>query len=258
MHFPAMGYGLRYQYGIFDQEIWDMKQVERPDCWLLNQNPWEFRNDADSVIIHYSGKPIPATNSHGDPVFQLEDHEEVRALPFDSPIIGFSKNTDYSVLNMRLWSTKESPHNFELQRYNAGQLDQASENTSLTDVLYPNDNHELGKRIRLKQEFLLVSASLQDIIRRHIHVFEDIHSLARGFQESRVFLTAFELDIFTVIGNNEMSSAEIAGKIKADSRATDRLLNALEALRLAMLLQSLVYHPALASFQKSAPSQVKQ
>ena len=77
-------------------------------------------------------------------------------------------------MSLRLWSTKESPHNFQLQRYNAGQLDQAAENTGLTDVLYPNDNHEVGKRIRLKQEFLLVSASLQDIINQHLGVFENM------------------------------------------------------------------------------------
>ena len=77
---------------------------------------------------------------------------------------------------LRLWTTKESPRNFLLQRYNAGLIDQASENTSLTDVLYPNDNNETGKRIRLKQEFLLVSASLQDIVRHYLHSHPDLTS----------------------------------------------------------------------------------
>ncbi len=171
--YPAWGYGLRYQYGIFEQGIWNGWQIERPDCWLLNQNPWELRRDNESAKISYRGKAVPAKNSHGDEIFHLEDFEEVRALPYDIPIVGYPAS-NFSVLSLRLWSTNESPHNFELQRYNAGHIDQASENTSLTDVLYPNDHHETGKRIRLKQEFLLVSASLQDILRRHLRIYGDL------------------------------------------------------------------------------------
>lgn len=174
LHYPARGYGLRYQYGIFEQELWNGIQVERPDCWLLNTDPWETRIDSHAVAIHFSGRPIPGKNKHGDDVFLLEDCEEVRALPFDTPIIGYSPEPNFSVLSLRLWSTKESPRNFFLQRYNAGFLDQATENVSLTDVLYPNDQSELGKRVRLKQEFLLVCASLQDIIRTHLRVFGDL------------------------------------------------------------------------------------
>lgn len=176
--YPAFGYGLRYQYGIFEQEVWDGFQVERPDCWLLNQNPWEFRKDADSVGLQFSGTPSSAKNSHGDEVILLDDYDEIRALPYDIPIIGYPSNHIFPVISLRLWSTKESPRNFELQRYNAGQLDQAAENMSLTDVLYPSDHHETGKRIRLKQEFLLSAASINDIIRRHMRVHEDIRLLA--------------------------------------------------------------------------------
>lgn len=178
LHYPARGYGLRYQYGIFEQEIWDGEQVERPDCWLLNQNPWECRRDLYTVNIHFSGTPVRAQNTHGDEVYLLENPEEVRALPFDTPIVGFAKTPNFTVLTLRLWSTKESPRNFQLQRYNAGFLGQAAENTTLTDVLYPNDNNELGKRVRLKQEFLLASASLQDIIRRHLHIYGDLSEFA--------------------------------------------------------------------------------
>lgn len=176
--YPAFGYGLRYHYGIFEQEIWNGHQVERPDCWLLNQNPWEFRKDNDSVGLQFAGRPIAANNSHGDEVFLLEDFDEVRALPYDIPIIGYPSETTFPVISLRLWSTKESPRNFELQRYNAGQLDQAAENMSLTDVLYPSDHHETGKRIRLKQEFLLSAASLNDIIHRHMRIHEDIKLLS--------------------------------------------------------------------------------
>lgn len=167
--YPAIAYGLRYQYGIFDQEIWDGVQIERPDNWLLHENPWEFRRDAHAVSIYYCGRAIPKNNQNGVEVYDLSDYDEVRALSYDTPIIGYKESAKFVVNTLRLWTTKESPRNFQLQRFNAGQLDQASENTSLTDVLYPNDNNETGKRIRLKQEFLLASASLQDIL----HHFEE-------------------------------------------------------------------------------------
>ncbi len=160
LQMPAIGYGLRYQYGIFDQEIWDGVQVERPDRWLLRENPWEFRRDDLARYVEYSGGSCSGKSS--------TRATSVRAIAYDYPIIGFpSRENDFSVVTLRLWSTKESPRNFALQSYNAGEFGQAGENTSLTDVLYPSDHHLAGKRIRLKLEFLLVSASLQDIFRKH-------------------------------------------------------------------------------------------
>ncbi|MFA6119548.1 MAG: glycogen/starch/alpha-glucan family phosphorylase [Parachlamydiales bacterium] len=183
LKYPSWAYGLRYQYGIFEQEIWDGYQVERPDCWLLNQFPWEFRNDSHARTVKFKGKILPGTNVHGDTVYDLEDFEEIRSLPYDIPIVGYpDENLNFAVSTLRLWSTKESPRNFELQSYNAGQLQEAGENTSLTDVLYPNDNHDLGKKIRLKQEFLLVSSSIQDIIHQHLRVYGDIMNLDQKIQ----------------------------------------------------------------------------
>lgn len=178
LHYPSQAYGLRYQYGIFEQQIWNGEQIEAPDCWLLNDNPWEFRRDLRRVQVKFCGSMKPSTNIHGDEIYTLDNYEEVGALPFDYPIIGYSKEHDFSVITLRLWTTKESPRNFQLQRYNAGRLDQASENTTLTDVLYPSDHHETGKRIRLKQEFLLVSASLQDIIRHYLNQYNNFRSFA--------------------------------------------------------------------------------
>lgn len=177
-HYPAQGYGLRYQYGIFEQQLWNGLQVEAPDCWLLNENPWEFRRDQRRVHVKFCGTPKAAFNIHGDEIMDLVNAEEVGALPYDYPIVGYSKHSDFSVVTLRLWSTKDSPRNFLLQRFNAGRLDQAAENTTLTDVLYPNDNTELGKRLRLKQEFLLVSASLQDIIRHHLVHFHNFRQFS--------------------------------------------------------------------------------
>lgn len=177
-HYPAQGYGLRYQYGIFEQQLWDGLQVEAPDAWLLNENPWEFRRDLRKMNVKYGGQIIASQNSHGDEILSLKNYEEVVALPYDLPIIGFAKEKRFSVVTLRLWSTKESPRNFQLQRYNAGKLDQAAENTTLTDVLYPSDHHELGRRIRLKQEYLLVSSSLQDIIRHYLVKHQNFQQFA--------------------------------------------------------------------------------
>lgn len=178
LKYPAQAYGLRYQYGIFEQQVWDGVQIEAPDIWLLNEYPWEFRRDLRKVTVKYCGETIPGRNIHGDEINSIKNYEEVWALPYDIPIIGFSKDHNFSVVTLRLWSTKESPRNFQLQRYNAGRLDQAAENTTLTDVLYPSDNHEIGKRIRLKQEYLLVSASLQDIIRHYLSRHENFRDFA--------------------------------------------------------------------------------
>ncbi len=166
LRFPSMGYGLRYQYGLFEQELWRGEQIERPDCWLLRESPWEFRRDTRSQMVRFAGQLIPKVGSDRALDFDLQNSQEVRALAYDIPICGFSKDASCNVNTLRLWSTKESPRNFQFQKFNAGQLDSAAENTTLTDVLYPNDQNEMGKRIRLKQEFLLVSASLQDIIDR--------------------------------------------------------------------------------------------
>ena len=176
--YPAIGYGLRYQYGIFDQEIWEGVQIERPDPWLLHENPWEFRRDVHAASIYFSGQEIAMKNKRGEDVFELSGYEEVRALSYDIPIIGYKESGDFNVNTLRLWTTKESPRNFQLQRFNAGHLDEAGENTSLTDVLYPNDNNELGKRFRLKQEFLLASASIQDIIANYLRHHSDMSFFA--------------------------------------------------------------------------------
>ncbi|MDR3624294.1 MAG: glycogen/starch/alpha-glucan phosphorylase [Chlamydiales bacterium] len=173
-HYPAQAYGLRYQYGIFEQELWEGMQIERPDCWLLYENPWEFRQDLHARNVRFSGRTNTQRRTDTE-CASLEhyDYDEVRALPYDLPIMGYSESDLFSVVTLRLWSTKESPRNFRLQKYNAGEIDQAAENTTLTDVLYPNDNHEMGKRVRLKQEYLLVSASLQDIIHQYLAIHKD-------------------------------------------------------------------------------------
>ncbi|MGK5594344.1 MAG: glycogen/starch/alpha-glucan family phosphorylase [Parachlamydiaceae bacterium] len=178
LHYPARAYGLRYQYGIFEQQLWDGVQIEAPDCWLIHEYPWEFRRDLRKVTVKYCGEPTPSQNIHGDEIMSLKNYEEVWALPYDIPIVGYAQDRNFSVVTLRLWSTKESPRNFQLQRYNAGRLDQAAENTTLTDVLYPSDHHETGKRVRLKQEYLLVASSLQDIFQSYMTTHENLRDFA--------------------------------------------------------------------------------
>ena len=72
-HYPAQAYGLRYQYGIFEQQLWDGVQIEAPDCWLLSENPWEFRRDLRKVVVKYCGHTTPSTNIHGDEILMLQD-----------------------------------------------------------------------------------------------------------------------------------------------------------------------------------------
>ena len=132
LHLPARAYGLRYQYGIFEQQLWDGMQIEAPDTWLISENPWEFRRDLRKLVVKYSGKVTSETNIHNEEVQNLTDAEEVWALPYDIPIVGYAKTPDFSVATLRLWTTKESPRNFQIQSYNAGRLDQAAENTILS------------------------------------------------------------------------------------------------------------------------------
>lgn len=178
LSYPAMGYGLRYQYGTFEQQIRAGRQIEAPDCWLMHENPWEMRKDLEKVTVKYQGHTRSIKNFQGDMVDTLHDFEEVWAMPYDIPIVGYSADSNFSSLCLRLWSTKESPRNFQLQRYNAGKVDQAAENMIISDVLYPNEHNETGKRIRLKQEFLLVSASLQDIIQRYLRQHDSFNAFS--------------------------------------------------------------------------------
>lgn len=175
--YPAIGYGLRYQYGLFEQEIWNGKQVERPDWWLEDNLPWEFRRDTRGQLVRYFGRLHLEKNIRGEEIGVINDSQNVRALAFDIPIVGYSTSGLFNVNTLRLWSTRESPRNFELQRFNAGELDMAAENITLTDVLYPADHHEVGRRMRIKQEYLLVSASIKDIIRRHKSLYGTCENL---------------------------------------------------------------------------------
>lgn len=156
------GYGLRYEYGIFSQKIENNEQMEEPDEWLRYGNPWEKARPDYLIPVEFYGR-VENTEKGAKWV----DTQTVFAMPYDSPVPGFRNNR---VNTMRLWTAK-SPKNFNFKFFNNGDYIQAVLDRNLaeniTRVLYPNDNMFEGKELRLKQEYFLCAATLQDIIRRY-------------------------------------------------------------------------------------------
>lgn len=166
LNYPAWGYGLRYRYGIFKQEIVNGYQMEVPDYWLDN-NPWEFPRHDITVDIQFYGRVKNYQDESGKIVHSWEDGETVQAVAFDVPIPGYGTKTTN---NLRLWSSKASSGEFDFQKFNAGDYESAVADQqraeTISAVLYPNDNLERGKELRLKQQYFWCAASLYDIVRR--------------------------------------------------------------------------------------------
>uniref|UniRef100_A0A8C3Q996 Alpha-1,4 glucan phosphorylase n=1 Tax=Geospiza parvula TaxID=87175 RepID=A0A8C3Q996_GEOPR len=157
----AYGYGIRYEFGIFNQKIVDGWQVEEADDWLRYGNPWEKARPEYMLPVHFYGRV-----EHTPDGVKWIDTQVVLAMPYDTPVPGYKNNT---VNTMRLWSAK-APNDFNLQEFNMGDYIEAVLDRNLAEnisrVLYPNDNFFEGKELRLKQEYFVVAATLQDIIRR--------------------------------------------------------------------------------------------
>ncbi|KAJ5257506.1 hypothetical protein N7524_009062 [Penicillium chrysogenum] len=166
LNYPAWGYGLRYRYGIFKQEIVNGYQVEIPDYWLDN-NPWEFPRHEITVDIQFYGNVKKYQDENGRILNSWEDGEIVQAIAYDVPIPGYGTKTTN---NLRLWSSKASSGEFDFQKFNAGDYESAVADQqraeTISAVLYPNDNLERGKELRLKQQYFWCAASLFDIVRR--------------------------------------------------------------------------------------------
>ncbi|TVY13232.1 Glycogen phosphorylase [Lachnellula arida] len=166
LNFPAWGYGLRYKYGIFKQEIVDGYQVEVPDYWL-DFNPWEFPRHDIVVDVQFYGGVRKYQDEAGKNVAVWEGGEIVKATAYDVPIPGFNTPTTN---NMRLWSSKAASGEFDFQKFNSGDYESSVADQqraeTISAVLYPNDNLDRGKELRLKQQYFWVAASLYDIVRR--------------------------------------------------------------------------------------------
>ncbi|MCB1181130.1 MAG: glycogen/starch/alpha-glucan phosphorylase [Chlamydiia bacterium] len=174
LNIPGYGYGIRYDYGIFTQQIQNGYQIETPDQWLRYGNPWELPRTEYLYPINYYGRVRQFTDKHGNLQNEWVDAQEVYAMAYDTPIPGYQNDT---VNTLRLWQAK-SPKGFDLSYFNHGDYIRAVEDIAVTEnitkVLYPNDNVFEGRELRLKQEYFLVSATLQDILRRynkgHLHL----------------------------------------------------------------------------------------
>jgi glycogen phosphorylase len=166
MNLPAWGYGLRYRYGIFKQEIADGYQVEIPDYWL-DFNPWEFPRHDITVDIQFYGHVRKYKDDGGKDVTVWEGGDIVKAVAYDVPIPGYDTPT---VNNLRLWNSKAASGEFDFQKFNSGDYENAvgdeQRAETISAVLYPNDNLERGKELRLKQQYFWCAASLFDIVRR--------------------------------------------------------------------------------------------
>ena len=163
---PATGYGLRYDYGIFYQKIKNGYQIEKPDLWLRYGNPWDIVRPNIQYPVEFYGYQHMAPKSGGGINYDWENTEKVLAVAYDTMIPGYNNNI---VNNLRLWKA-ESDTALDLHSFNQGQyIDAVRDNQleqNITRVLYPNDKVFVEQELRLKQEYFLVSASLQDIIRR--------------------------------------------------------------------------------------------
>jgi len=168
LEYPAWGYGLRYTYGIFQQQIKDGYQIEVPDYWLTCENPWEVERLDVSYHVRFYGHVVKHRDANGVIRCTWEGDEQVEAMAYDVPIPGFGTK---STINIRLWSSKPMKGaTFDLRSFNEGNyqksVEQQQRAEQITSVLYPNDNTMAGKELRLKQQYFFVCATLQDIVRR--------------------------------------------------------------------------------------------
>ena len=180
--YAAYGCGIRYRYGMFKQQIVDGYQVEVPDMWLKNGNPFELRRPEYAKTVKFGGY-VRVENRNGKNHFIQEGYQTVLAIPVDLPIVGYGNNV---IDTLRIWDA-EAVNSFQLDRFDKGEYEKAVEQENLArnlvEVLYPNDNHMAGKELRLKQQYFFVSASVQAAIER----YKKAHSDIRKFHEKATF-----------------------------------------------------------------------
>ena len=181
--YAAYGCGIRYRYGMFKQKIENGFQVEVPDEWLKEGNPFELRRLELSKIVKFGGYVDVEVDEKGKNHFVQKGYQSVRAVPCDMPIVGYGNNV---VDTLRIWDA-EAMNSFRLDAFDKGNYQQAVEEENLAkllvEVLYPNDNHMAGKELRLKQQYFFISASVQEAIARYKRNHDDI----RKFYEKATF-----------------------------------------------------------------------
>jgi len=176
--YAAYGCGIRYRYGMFKQKIKDGYQVETPDNWLKEGNPFEVRRDEYAKEVRFGGNiRVEKDEKTGRYNYIQENYESVLAVPYDMPIVGYNNNI---VNTLRIWDAKAITE-FQLDHFDRGEYQKAIEQENLAktivEVLYPNDNHYAGKELRLKQQYFFISASLQELIAKYKRDHDDITKL---------------------------------------------------------------------------------
>ncbi len=178
LELPAVGYGIRYEFGIFTQVISEGWQVEIPDKWLRLGNPWEIPRPSEQVEVKLGGHTEIYNDEKGNPKVRWIPETRLVGIPYDTPVPGYNTNT---VNTLRLWKA-ESSDDFNFQAFNSGDYDGAVadkiRSETISKVLYPNDNTPQGRQLRLEQQFFFVSCSLQDIIRKHLRTHRSLDNLS--------------------------------------------------------------------------------
>lgn len=174
--YSAYGCGIRYRYGMFKQKIENGYQVEVPDNWLKNGNPFELRRPEYAKIVKFGGYVrVEYDEQKKKNNFIQEGYQSVMAIPFDMPVLGYNNNL---VNTLRVWDA-EAINDFHLDSFDKGDYQKAVEQENLAknivDVLYPNDNHYAGKELRLKQQYFFISASVQEAVAKYKRTHDDIH-----------------------------------------------------------------------------------
>lgn len=173
--YPAYGCGIRYRYGMFKQEIREGYQIEVPDNWLVDGNPFELRRLEYAKTVKFGGYVTVNTDENGRSLFSQEGYQSVKAIPFDLPIVGYGNGI---VNTLRIWDA-EPEECFKLDSFDKGDYQKAVEQENLArnivEVLYPNDNHYAGKELRLKQQYFFISASVQEAVEKYMRKHDDIH-----------------------------------------------------------------------------------
>ncbi len=165
--YPAIGYGIHYEYGLFKQEFVNGNQVEHPDNWLIYGDPWEVCRPEYTLEVHLYGEVINDFDDRGNSTPRWVKTQSILGVPYDIPIVGYGTET---VNFLRLWASKATKE-FDLEAFNRGGWVEAvrekAQSETVSKVLYPNDKTENGKELRLVQQYFFVTCSLHDIIRRH-------------------------------------------------------------------------------------------
>ena len=176
LNYPAYGCGIRYKYGMFQQKIENGYQKEIPEDWLRHINPLEIKREEYACEVRFGGT-VKIDHRDGRDYYGQEGYQAVMAVPYDMPIVGYGNNV---VNTLRIWDAEPVVH-FNLEEFDKGSYMAAVEQENLaktiTEVLYPNDNHYAGKELRLKQQYFFVSASLQTAIKKYLKKHDDIKKL---------------------------------------------------------------------------------